>query len=142
MPTTYFKATVAGKIEVRSTRTMPYVAAYDGRYGVSWTTKRANVPFGVMWGAAEEITAGEYRAIIKARDVAKAGGEREMKLNKARKALRSAQIDQGYAGHYLPRLAQDGATDALLLYQRRQACAFQRILKARRDIARLEGEGA
>lgn len=94
--TTYFQATFAdGKVEVRSTASRTYAACFFGRYGVSWAGRLDLVPAGVKWARAVEITADAYRAIILARDVAKAGGsETAAKLKKARAALGSGQRDQ------------------------------------------------
>lgn len=153
--TSYFRATFEdGAIEVRSTQTRPYVACFEGPYGVSWTASQSRIPLGARWAAAEAIDAKTYRAILAAREVERAGGETEAALVKARDALRRAQQDQAGAMRCIEaartvldsqdeqRLRQWGgaerAREYLIEAQQKQARAYGRIEKARRDLAKLE----
>lgn len=168
--TTYFRAIFqGGRVEVRSTKSRAYAFCWMGPAWpyIGWTSRRDLIPASATaFSPAEEIDEITYRSVLKAREVKAAGGEQAAKLATARRALRSGQRDQFWAGKRVvavnlqiggatPSQAADEvgvygigkeqlaeAVSYLVEAQKRQANAFKRIAKAMRDIAKLEAAQA
>lgn len=171
MATTYFKATFAnGDVETRSTQARAYAFCYrQNRWPYKgWTSRADLVPAGAEAAQAVQITAEEYRAILKGKEVARMGGdEHALKLRKAHQKLARAQADQRSRGAWMleiqiallarnerfirnwgggagvsgePDLAKCEATcrERMVGYQQDQANAYKRIAQAMREIAKLE----